>query len=115
MLMPQAISSPSSVVLVGARHRYRSAYAPAGRGAFEQDTSAVLFLFGETYYLAKEKPSTTNLVAHDESAERPEMVRHKGEVYGVKSRQAWTMEITLLWLGSTMSYQDMLSDERREL
>ena len=88
----------------------------AGRtGVFEQDTSAVLFLFGETYYLAKEKPSTTNLVAHDESAERPEMVRHKGEVYGVKSRQGWTMEITLLWLGSTMSYQDMLSDERREL
>ena len=43
------------------------------------------------------------------------MVRHKGKVYGVKSRQAWTMEITLLWLGSTMSYQDMLSDERREL
>ena len=75
----------------------------------------VLFLVGEAQYLAKEKPSITDPVAHEESAERSEMVRYKGEVYGVKNRQAWTMKITLLWLGSTMSYQDMLSDERREL
>ena len=77
---PQAISSPSSIVLVGARHGHWSAIALARRTPSNRTPMPVLFLVGEAQYLAKEKPSITDPVAHEESAERPEMVRHKGEV-----------------------------------
>ena len=82
-------------------------------GSIEQDADTVLFLFREAYYLAKEEPSTSDEYTHTQWEERLKCVQDQGEVYVSKNRHGPTTKITLRWVGSTMSYQDPLSDERR--
>ena len=82
-------------------------------GSIEQDADSILFLYREAYYLAKEEPSITDSVAHEQWAKRLGRVQDVGEVYVAKNRHGPTTKITLRWEGSTMSYQDPLGDERR--
>ena len=82
-------------------------------GSIEQDADSILFLFREAYYLAKEEPSVTDAIAHEQWVTRLANVRDKGDVYVAKNRHGPTMKITLRWVGATMSYQDLSSDEGR--
>ena len=82
-------------------------------GSIEQDADSILFLYREAYYLANHEPSTSDEYTHAQWEERLKNVQDKGEVYVSKNRHGPTTKITLRWVGSTMSYQDPLSDERR--
>ena len=82
-------------------------------GSIEQDADTILFLFRESYCLAKEEPSLTNAVAHEQWQDMLALVRDKGDVYVAKNRHGPTMKITLRWSGATMSYQDLSSDQER--
>ena len=84
-------------------------------GSIEQDADSILFLFREAYYLAKDEPPVSDAIAHNKWVDRLESVRHIGEVYVSKNRHGPTMKVTLRWVGATMSYRDLTSDERRAL
>ena len=77
-------------------------------GSIEQDADIILFLFREAYYLVKDEPDKGDQIEHDKWAERMSKVRDKGDVYVAKNRHGATMKITLRWIGSTMSYHDLL-------
>ena len=82
-------------------------------GSIEQDADSILLLYREAYYLANHEPSTSDEYTHNQWEERLKSVQDKGEVYVSKNHHGPTTKITLRWVGSTMSYQDPLSDERR--